>query len=60
MHLELEQLLERTGIQDHVFFEMAYKAINGKEGCIKQDVLRYQVGGIIPDYVQRFIYLKTR
>jgi hypothetical protein len=55
MNLQLEDVIEKTGLSDDAFFKIAYKHFHGFEKDVTLDVLRYQVGGIVPEYVQQFL-----
>ncbi len=56
MHLVLEDILTQTGIREKAFFEMAYKAKYGYLlHDLTHDVLSYQVGGIVPQYVEEYL-----
>lgn len=55
MNLELEDLLNRYHMNEVAFFYMAHQHFFPGRYDVTQDVLRYQVGGIVPDYVSEFI-----
>ncbi len=55
MHLELEDFLERTGMNEASFFFMAYQAKYGRRYDVTRDVLTYQIGGIVPEYCKEYL-----
>lgn len=55
MHMDLEFLLEQIRSSEQKVFNLAHKAICGYEKDVTSDVLHYQVGGIVPEYVKEYL-----
>lgn len=55
MNLDLEGYLERMALTEKAFFSMAYRFVHQRDADMTHDVLTYQVGGIVPEYVKTFV-----
>lgn len=55
MHLWLADRLVRKDLDTKQFFRAAYVWRFGKDANLEHDVLSYQVGGIIPQYVRDYV-----
>lgn len=51
-HVKLQSLLKRTGFTADQVFQMAHERPNAS---VVMDVVKYQVCGIIPEYVKKFL-----
>lgn len=55
MHLWLADRMNRLKLEPKQFFRLAHVWRFGKDAHTEHDVLAYQVGGIIPQYVRDYI-----
>lgn len=55
MHLFLADHLVRHKLEPKQFFRVAHVWRFGKDANTEYDVLSYQVGGIIPQYVRDYV-----
>lgn len=55
MHLYLAEKMHKLKVEPKYFFRLAHQWKFGKDADVGRDVLTYQVGGIIPQYVREYI-----
>lgn len=55
MHLYLAETIHRLKVEPAYFFRLAHQWRFGRDALSNHDVLSYQVGGIIPEYVREYV-----